>query len=269
MPPIYRWPLRPLATLKWFFTGFLYPWGVTFVALACVAWYFLTPPLESMATLEFAWIALLWLRNAGLLLLVAGLLHWRLHIRRVQGKDYKFDDRWLATDTGRFLFRDQVRDNMFWSLASGVTIWTAWEVVTLWMLASGTIGGTSWSASPAYLGLLLILTFFWSSVHFDAAHRPLHWRPRLPDGARITSQERQYRTVVGHFDASAGTPRLFLGIRHLVDRPCGSGRHHTDRLLPGPEPGDFALRLREDSHRSYVASCRHALPHACITSSLM
>ena len=120
---------------------------------------------------------MLWLRNAGLLFLVAGFLHWRLHMRRAQDKAYKFDDRWLATGNGRFLFRDQVHDNMFWSLFSGVTIWTAWEAVTLWMLASGHIAGATWDASPVYLGLLLILTFFWSSVHFDAAHRPLHWRP--------------------------------------------------------------------------------------------
>ena len=177
MPPVYEWPLRPLATLQWFFTGFLYPWGIAFIALAFFAWYFLSPSLEAMAALEPGWFALLWLRNAGLLFVFAGLLHWRLHIRRGQGKEFKFDDRWVAKDTRRFLFRDQVRDNMFWCLTSGVTIWTAWEAVTLWMLASGTIGGTSWETSPVYLSFLLVLTFFWSSVHFDAAHRPLHWRP--------------------------------------------------------------------------------------------
>ena len=38
----------------------------------------------------------------------------------------------------RFLFGSQVRENMFWTAFSGVGIWTAYEVVTLWAFANGT-----------------------------------------------------------------------------------------------------------------------------------
>ena len=175
-PPLFRLPLRPLVIARWFVTEFIYPWGLFFVALAYITWNFLTPEYSRMATLDPEWVGLLWLRNAGLLLLVAGALHWRLHIRKAQEKEFKYDKRWLAKNTRRFLFNDQTKDNMFWSLVSGVTIWTAWEAATLWAYASGTVGSTTWSASPVYLSAMLTVSFFWSTVHFEIAHRPLHWR---------------------------------------------------------------------------------------------
>jgi len=177
VPPLYRWPLRPIKAAQWFLFEFLYPWGLFFTVLALVAWFYLTPDLSQMATIEPGWVALLWLRNAGLLFLVAGTLQWFLHIRRSQGKDFKYDKRWLAKDSGRFLFRDQVKDNMFWCLVSGITIWTLYEAATLWVYASGLVQVVSWSESPAYLSCMLLLMFFWSAIHFDLVHRPLHWRP--------------------------------------------------------------------------------------------
>ncbi|MBT8079270.1 MAG: sterol desaturase family protein [Gammaproteobacteria bacterium] len=176
-PPIYRWPIKPSRIARWFVAEFLYPSGLFFIGLAVFAWHYLTPDISRMATVEPGWVALLWLRNAGLLLLVAGGLHWRLHMRRAQGKKYKFDKRWLAKNSRRFLFRDQVKDNMFWSVVSGVTIWTAYEAATVWAYASGTVASTRWSEAPVYLGAMLIATFFWSALHFEIAHRPLHWRP--------------------------------------------------------------------------------------------
>ena len=155
-PPIFRWPLKPVA-----------------IGLAFFAWYLLTPDYGRMATFEPGWIVQLWLRNAGLLLCVAGGLHWWLHIRRSQDKDYKYDSRWLAKNTRRFLFRDQVKDNMFWCFVSGVTFWTAYEAATLWAYASGTVASTTWGESPVYLSVLLVLVFFWSTLHFEFAHRPL------------------------------------------------------------------------------------------------
>ena len=113
VPPLYRWPPRPVQTLRWFFSEFLYPWSLFFIGLAAFSWDYLTPDLSRMTTLEPGWVALIWLRNAALLVLVAGGLHRRLHMQKAQGKNYKFDDRWLARNSRRFLFHDQVKDNMF------------------------------------------------------------------------------------------------------------------------------------------------------------
>ena len=72
----------------------------------------------------------LWLRNCALLFLFAGSLHWWLHRQNKQGRQYRMNRNTLAADPKAFLWGDQVKDNMFWSIVSGVTVWTGFEVIS-------------------------------------------------------------------------------------------------------------------------------------------
>lgn len=177
VPPLYAWPPRPLAAVRWIATGLLFPWGIFFILMAVFAWNYMTPDIARMATLEPGWMGLIWLRNIVLLTLVAGGLHWRLYVRRSQDREYKFDSRWPATDNRRFLWGDQVKDNMFWSLVSGTAIWSLYESLTLWAYASGVVQTVSWNDAPVYLALMTIGVIFWSTLHFYLNHRLLHWPP--------------------------------------------------------------------------------------------
>ena len=150
--------------------------GLFFIALAVVTWNFLTPDLDRMATLEPGWVALIWLRNAALLTLVAGGLHWWLYIRQGQGREFKYNVQWLSTNSRKFLWRNQVKDNMFWSLVSGCTLWSMYESVTLWLYASGHVHMVEWDEAPIYLALMTVFVFFWSTFHFYLNHRLLHWQ---------------------------------------------------------------------------------------------
>lgn len=176
-PPLYDWPPHPVAALHWLFFGMLFPWGFGFIALALVAWFYLTPSMATMSVLSPGWIALIWLRNAFLLSVVAGSLHWWLHIRRSQGQQFKFQRQWLATANQSFLWGNQVWDNMFWSLVSGVTFWTLFEAITLWIYASGKLPLVSIVEHPVYFATGLLCVFFWSTLHFYLNHRLLHWQP--------------------------------------------------------------------------------------------
>jgi sterol desaturase/sphingolipid hydroxylase (fatty acid hydroxylase superfamily) len=176
-PPLYDWPPRPLATLKWIVTGLMFPWGFFFTALAVATWRWLTPAASTMQSLSPAWMGLIWLRNAALLAIVAGGLHWWLYIRRSQDLDFKFNVRWPATDSRKFLWRHQVKDNIFWSVVSGVTVWSIYESLTMWMWADGRIPRAEWGSAPVYLGLLVLGVFFWGTTHFYLNHRLLHWEP--------------------------------------------------------------------------------------------
>jgi len=177
LPLLYAWPPRPLGALRYLFYDLLFPWGYFFIGLAFVTWYYLTPPLATMAEFEPGWIGLLWLRNAALLTLVAGGLHWWFYVHRGQHKEYKFDDKWPATGNPKFLWGHQARDNMFWSIASGVTFWTAYEAVTYWIYANGYVSIPAFVDHPAYLGLMLLAVFFWSTLHFYFVHRFMHYQP--------------------------------------------------------------------------------------------
>ncbi|MDE2728153.1 MAG: sterol desaturase family protein, partial [Gemmatimonadota bacterium] len=176
VPPLYAWPPRPLAALRYLFVEMAYPWGYLFAALAVVLWQWLTPSMETMATLSPDWMALIWLRNAAVLTLFAGGLHWWLYIRRRQESHYKFNTAWMARDDDRFTFGDQVRDNMFWSLASGVTVWTLYESLTWWWYASGHMEWIGFRESPVLVILMAFGVLFWSTFHFYLNHRLLHWR---------------------------------------------------------------------------------------------
>lgn len=176
-PPLYRWPPRPLAALRWLFFDMLFPWGFFFIALATVSWFYLTPSMTTMSELKPMWIVLIWIRNAVLLTLVAGTLHWWLYTRHAQDKQYKFQQQWLATDNKLFLWGNQVWDNMFWSLVSGVTFWTFFEVITLWIYASGKLPFMGIAEHPVYFAAGLLAVIFWSTIHFYVVHRLLHWQP--------------------------------------------------------------------------------------------
>ncbi len=177
VPPLYAWPPRPVAALKWLTVDLLYPWGLVWIVLAVFIWHFLTPELARMQNLEIQWIALVWLRNAAILVLVAGGLHWWFYIRRSQGQETKFNTPWLARNDDKFLWGDQVRDNMFWSLVSGVSIWTIYESLTYWWYANGYVAWPTVADAPVYFVVMLWMVFFWSTFHFYLNHRALHWKP--------------------------------------------------------------------------------------------
>ena len=177
-PPL-AWPPRLLATLKWLFgfPGYLWPWNTVYIGIALVTWFLLTPALASMQTFEVWWIALILGRNLGLTILVYGAWHLYFYIVKGQGTDFKYSTRPQATSNKAFTFNNQVRDNMFWTLASGVTIWTAYEVVTLWAYANGLLPFVELRNNPVWFVVLLLLIPAIREFHFYLIHRLLHWKP--------------------------------------------------------------------------------------------
>lgn len=128
--PIASWPLRPLIFFKNLARGWL-PISdkLIVVGLSVLTWFCFSPALERCREFEVDWIAQIYIRNLGLLALVAGGLHLYLHTFGCQGARLRYDSRAFHRDNKRYTLSNQVFDNMFWSLGSGVTCWTAYEVV--------------------------------------------------------------------------------------------------------------------------------------------
>jgi sterol desaturase/sphingolipid hydroxylase (fatty acid hydroxylase superfamily) len=178
-PPLFRWPWSPVAFLRWVFgfPGYLWPWNTLYFAIAFATWLWLTPDMATMKTFGPSWIAFVLARNAVLVTVVVGAWHLRLYVQRAQGTEYKYNGRWLATDSNAFLFRDQLKDNVFWTFASGVPIWTTYEVITLFAQANGYIPTVDWAAHPIYCALVLLAIPVFREAHFYCIHRLIHWRP--------------------------------------------------------------------------------------------
>ena len=179
LPASMVWPPRLWGSLKWFFgwPGYLWPWNSVFLAFALVSWFFLTPALVSMQTFEVWWVALIFARNLGLTVLYVGGLHLYFYIIKGQGNDFKYTARGQATNNKGFTFNNQVLDNMFWSLASGVAIWTAYEVVMLWAFANNLLPFVELRTDPVWFVVLLLLLPAIRETYFYLTHRLLHWRP--------------------------------------------------------------------------------------------
>lgn len=181
-PPVFVWPVQPVKFVKWLFgfPGYILPWNLLYFAIAVAIWLWLTPAREVMQTLSPGWIALIGLRNAGLVIGFFGLMHLHLFMRRAQGQAFKYNTQWPekgGRGAGAFLFKSQVRDNVFWTLASGVPIWTAWEAGMLWAWANGWLPGLSFEASPILFIALALVIPAWRDLHFYCVHRLLHWPP--------------------------------------------------------------------------------------------
>ena len=180
LAPINVWPIQPLSTAKWFlgFPGYLWPHNAFWLAITLFIWTFLTPELGAMTSFELWWIGLLYARNLGFILLLFGGLHLYFYVFKCQGNSLKFTTRPLVTKSRRFLFRNQVRDNMFHTLIFAVPIITAYESVTYWAFANGYLGFMDFTASPVifwgWFALLILLAPVIHSIHFYLGHRLLH-----------------------------------------------------------------------------------------------
>ena len=176
--PIMAWPPKPVSWVKWIagywlaissvVMEFIFAWVV-------FAWF--QPDTETMKTLSWGWAAQIWFRNMILMCAVAGGLHLWFYSFTAQGKKLKFDARELAKNNGTYTFRNQVLDNMFWTLASGVTVWTILEVLYFWAAANGHVPTVIFAENPVWFAAWFVLIPIWSSFHFYWIHRLLHWPP--------------------------------------------------------------------------------------------
>ena len=177
--PVLVWPPRPGAALRWF-ASVSFVWSVLlpFGGTATIAWLYLQPALERCIDFRMDWLLQMFVRNLALMVLVAGGLHLYLHTFERQGSEKKFAAREPPSNNRKYLGGKQVRDNMFWSCVSGVTVWTAYEAVFMWAYANELLPFyLDWARHPFWLALTFVAIVFWSSLHFYFIHRLLHWKP--------------------------------------------------------------------------------------------
>ena len=172
--PVFVWPPRPLQFLGWLPHYFL-PWNVVFMVLALVIWAYLTPSREILQTLDWRWIGYLYLRNAGIVLVIYGFLELRLYVRRKQGGRFKFNGAFPADKpSDAFWFKSQITDNIIRTFTSGVPIWTAYEVGMLYAWAHGWGAWTTFADHPVALIALALLIPAFHEAHFYCVHRLIH-----------------------------------------------------------------------------------------------
>ena len=91
--PLWQWPPRPLAALKWYVDAwFFLTINGAIVAISFLAYWLASPSLADTAT-PGAWMLLTLVRNLVIVSAVAGTLHTWFHARAAQGTRLKYDPR--------------------------------------------------------------------------------------------------------------------------------------------------------------------------------
>ncbi len=120
-PSIFKWPPKPGLLFRWLVRNWLMlSERMMMVILAIALWAFAYPSLETTKTFALNWIFQIWVINLVMMLCIAGGLHWYFYMRKGQAKKLKFDHRDQAKNNRMWNFSNQVHDNMFWTLTSGV-----------------------------------------------------------------------------------------------------------------------------------------------------
>jgi sterol desaturase/sphingolipid hydroxylase (fatty acid hydroxylase superfamily) len=267
--PLFDWPLKPVPILltltkRWVTLSR----NVLFVLLGLCTYLFLLPAMPTMATLSWDWIARIYLINIVLMFGVTGGLHWYFYIYRGQGKRTKFDARDDLDSGKKFTFNEQVLDNMFWSLASGVTVWTAYEVLYFWGAANGVIPTLDFVNHPIAFFVWLFVLPFWIATHFFLIHRLLHWPPLFRSVHRLHHRNIQVgpwsgmsmhpvehiifiSSVLIHF-VIASHPVVFLfQLYHRALVPAFSHSGFDQMIVKGRVVGDAADFHHQLHHRHF------------------
>ncbi|MCE8519000.1 sterol desaturase family protein [Ruegeria pomeroyi] len=173
--PVFSWPPEPVEIARWFWDSwFLMTEKLIIVGIAFASFYWFQPQLEETGTFSVGWIAQIYVRNLLLALIIGGALHLWFYTFSAQGKKLKYDPRPLMVSGKQFTLGGQVRDNMFWTLGTGVMIWTGYEVVLFWALANGHMPMITWAAHPVWFVALFFLIPIWESFYFYVIHRAIH-----------------------------------------------------------------------------------------------
>lgn len=173
--PFLHWPVGLRATAA----HLIRTWSpqtprVFMLGVAFLVWRWLMPSMESAAQLSPGWLGATLIRNLVLLTIVAGGTHLWLYRFEGQGTALRYDSRPFPKNKRVFLSRDQVRDNVFLSVVSGVVVWTFAESLILHLAATGRISTYEMGEHPVWFVVVVALIPWWSVLFFSAHHRLLH-----------------------------------------------------------------------------------------------
>ena len=186
-PPVFVWPLKPIGALKWVFSipGYFVPWNLFYVLVGLLSWFYFSPQLEAYAQLNVKVFLIAFARNSVLVALYFGAFHYRLYTQRAQDLEFKFNPRWPSEKSKQFMFGNQNLDNIFLTFASGVTIWTGFEIGILWLAANEYVSIINVQENWIYFVSMVLLVHLWRDLHFYLIHRLIHSQPLYAMAHRI------------------------------------------------------------------------------------
>ncbi len=172
--PLFLFPLSVKKIFHWYLKMWSPP-SETFICLlfALTLWYFVNPLLE-IFTVNLKNIFYVYILNLIIVFFVAGGLHLYLYSLNKQKDILKYVIR-KQSNNKKYILNSQVLDNMFWTIVSGVTVWTIYQILYMWSYSKGIVPLSSFSINPFWFCILFLLITLWNGIHFYFIHRLLHF----------------------------------------------------------------------------------------------
>lgn len=175
--PLFMFPPRPLALLKWIPSYFLL-FNLLFAASAYLWWAYLLPDLSRFQDFELIVVLQLYLLNTFALMLFYGFFEIRLYVMQVQGQRFKFNVRCPSDNKSDvFWFKSQIIDNVLRTLLIAMPLWTFIQYVILSFYAHQVPSLPTLIDHPIYFAALALIVPVIHETHFYLIHRGLHWGP--------------------------------------------------------------------------------------------
>ena len=101
--PVLVWPFKVWIFLKWLFgyPGYIFPWNLLYIGITLIAWFYLTPSIETMKTLSIDWMALVFLRNVALTIIIVSAWYFFLYMKKTQNTEFKYNKKWPQDNTSK------------------------------------------------------------------------------------------------------------------------------------------------------------------------
>ena len=158
-----------------------------------------------------------------------------------------------APATAKFLFGNQTRDNVFWTLVSGCGVWSLFEALTMWMYANGHLPYVDFRTNPVYFVLLLAAVGLLREVHFYWVHRLIHWKPLYKAAHYLHHKNVNIGPWAGLSMHPIEHLIYFTGVFLQLDHPVASAARHHAPDAPGAVAGAGARRLRRGGNSARTA----------------
>ena len=243
--PLFAFPPKPLALLKWL-PGYFLPWNVLWLASAAAWWAWVVPEAEVMKSLAWGWVLWLFAVNCVAVFVFYGGMELHLYVRRAQGTHFKYNAKWPAEHkSAAFMFQSQTIDSLIRAFGTGVPIWTAWEVLVLWAWANDVgpwvgLMDNPWYLAAVWLVLPVIHTpFLYKWVH-SVHHNSVNPSPWSSLSMHPVEHLLYFATAAYHFIIPSH-PLLAIYQLHFAGFGAVVGHIGFDKIEMG---GDKAL----DSH---------------------
>ena len=173
--PLFKFPFIFKEIFKWYADMWAPLSESVFALVLSIIYFLLLPTLDSFYNFNIKSIFIIYFYNLIIMLFVAGGLHLYFYSYRKQNNNLKYDNGNFLKNKN-FLFNYQVYDNMFWSLISGVSVWTFYQFALFWAYANEKITKIDFFINPLWFVFIFFIIIFFESIHFYFVHRLLHFK---------------------------------------------------------------------------------------------